>query len=219
MLDMAEPVRILDLATDLIRLSGLQVDRDIEIRFTGVRPGERLCEEMLHRAESVSPTAHSKILRVRNVEPVADVMEFLDSLIVAAQVGYPDKSLRILLKALVPAFAVAGDHGQPGTPSMNGGWRNHAGPVQRARADRRAARKRREAGRSPQIRARVLGHYQPRIDRRMATDRRCGVDRRSETDRALSDVAIGNRLHVGIFPGGITVATTNEGSAAAVASG
>jgi FlaA1/EpsC-like NDP-sugar epimerase len=218
MLDMAEPVRILDLATDLIRLSGLQVDRDIEIRFTGVRPGERLCEEMLHRAESVSPTAHSKILRVRNVEPVADVMQFLDSLIVAAQVGQPDKSLRILLKSLVPAFAVAGDHGQPATPSVNGGWRNHMGPVQRAHADRRAARTRREAGRSPQIRGRVAGNYQPRMDRRMATNRRCGVDRRSEADKALSDVAIGNPAPTGIFPLDIMVATANEDPAAAVAS-
>lgn len=59
-LDMGEPVRILDLATSLIRLNGLQPGRDIEIRITGLRPGERLHEEALIDAES-HPTGHEKI--------------------------------------------------------------------------------------------------------------------------------------------------------------
>lgn len=59
-LDMGEPVRIVDLARDLIRLSGLS-EHSIEIAFTGVRPGERLHEELYHRGEQLLETAHPKI--------------------------------------------------------------------------------------------------------------------------------------------------------------
>ena len=54
-LDMGEPVRIVDLARDLIRLSGLEPDRDIEIRYTGLRPGEKLFEELFGADESLRP--------------------------------------------------------------------------------------------------------------------------------------------------------------------
>jgi len=60
-LDMGAPVRILDLAHDLIRLSGLEPERDIEIRFTGVRPGEKLFEELSTRSEGLQRTTHPKI--------------------------------------------------------------------------------------------------------------------------------------------------------------
>ncbi|HLG98206.1 MAG TPA: nucleoside-diphosphate sugar epimerase/dehydratase [Bryobacteraceae bacterium] len=60
-LDMGEPVRILDLARTLIRLSGLVPDEDIEIRFTGLRPGEKLFEEIMIEGENIQPTYHSKI--------------------------------------------------------------------------------------------------------------------------------------------------------------
>lgn len=61
-LDMGEPVRILNLAEDLIRLSGLEPYKDIEIKFTGLRPGEKLYEELLTSEESVeSKTRHEKI--------------------------------------------------------------------------------------------------------------------------------------------------------------
>ena len=53
-LDMGEPMKIVDLAQDLIRLSGLEVGRDIEIKFTGIRPGEKLYEEMFFGAEMAS---------------------------------------------------------------------------------------------------------------------------------------------------------------------
>jgi FlaA1/EpsC-like NDP-sugar epimerase len=69
-LDMGEPVRIVDLATDLIRLSGLDVGTDIEIEFTGLRPGEKLYEEVFFRGDDVVPTAHPKVLRTRICEPV-----------------------------------------------------------------------------------------------------------------------------------------------------
>jgi FlaA1/EpsC-like NDP-sugar epimerase len=60
-LDMGQPVRIIDLAHDLIRLSGLEPDKDIEVRFTGIRPGEKLFEELSTMSEGIERTAHPKI--------------------------------------------------------------------------------------------------------------------------------------------------------------
>jgi FlaA1/EpsC-like NDP-sugar epimerase len=61
MLDMGEPVKILDLARDMIRLSGLVPDRDIQIHITGIRPGEKLSEELCFEEEGATQTAHAKI--------------------------------------------------------------------------------------------------------------------------------------------------------------
>lgn len=64
-LDMGEPVRILDLATELIRLSGLEPDKDVPIVFTGVRPGEKLEERLAQSDEPVLPTSFEKIFEIR----------------------------------------------------------------------------------------------------------------------------------------------------------
>ncbi len=61
-LDMGEPVRIVDLAQDMIRLSGLRAGEDIEIAFVGMRPGEKLFEELHCQGEGHLPTTHSKIM-------------------------------------------------------------------------------------------------------------------------------------------------------------
>jgi FlaA1/EpsC-like NDP-sugar epimerase len=65
-LDMGEPVRIADLARDLIRLTGLEPGRDIAIRFTGLRPGEKLFEELFGAEEAYGRTQHEKIFVYRN---------------------------------------------------------------------------------------------------------------------------------------------------------
>jgi FlaA1/EpsC-like NDP-sugar epimerase len=62
-LDMGEPVKILDLARNMIRLSGKEPDTEIAITFVGVRPGEKLHEELWTAGETVGPTSHPKILR------------------------------------------------------------------------------------------------------------------------------------------------------------
>jgi FlaA1/EpsC-like NDP-sugar epimerase len=67
MLNMGQPVKIVDLAKDLIRLSGYDVGKDIEIVFTGLRPGEKLREELLIPGEEYEPTEHETILAVKNV--------------------------------------------------------------------------------------------------------------------------------------------------------
>jgi len=61
-LDMGEPIKIMDLARDLIELSGYQVGRDIDIAITGLRPGEKLREELFSDDEALAPTEHEKIL-------------------------------------------------------------------------------------------------------------------------------------------------------------
>ncbi|MFN7949652.1 MAG: nucleoside-diphosphate sugar epimerase/dehydratase [Blastocatellia bacterium] len=80
-LEMGEPVKIADLARKLIQLSGLEPDRDIEIRFTGLRPGEKLFEELLLDGEGILPTMHDKI-RVLGGRPIsyAEVSHWLISL-------------------------------------------------------------------------------------------------------------------------------------------
>lgn len=66
--DMGEPVKILDLAKKMIRLTGLQPGKDIELKFTGLRPGEKLFEELLNKEEEVIPTDNKKILRAKVIE-------------------------------------------------------------------------------------------------------------------------------------------------------
>jgi FlaA1/EpsC-like NDP-sugar epimerase len=66
MLNMGDPVRIVDLAQDLIRLSGYEVGKDISIAFSGLRPGEKLFEELFIPGERYEPTEHDKIIVVRN---------------------------------------------------------------------------------------------------------------------------------------------------------
>ncbi len=81
MLNMGEPVKIVDLAKDLIRLSGYEVGKDIDIVYTGLRPGEKLYEELFVPGERYEPTQHEKILSVRNASGI--IPENLESMVAA----------------------------------------------------------------------------------------------------------------------------------------
>src|SRR6476620_3544642 len=105
-LDMGEPIRVLDLATDLIRLSGLEVGTDIEIRFSGTRPGEKLFEELFFDSESAIPTDHPKVLRAKNGVLPIGLSTVVDLLVDGARRGWSDDPLRNLLGRLVPDFRV-----------------------------------------------------------------------------------------------------------------
>jgi len=80
-LDMGEPVKIVQLARDLIHLSGLDEGRDIEIKFIGLRPGEKMFEELFLASEDFARTAHQKIFVARNGErggpPLEGAVELL----------------------------------------------------------------------------------------------------------------------------------------------
>lgn len=73
--DMGDSVKIIDLAKKMITLSGLRVDRDIEIKYTGLRPGEKLYEELLNNNENTLPTHHPKILIAKVNTPSYSYME------------------------------------------------------------------------------------------------------------------------------------------------
>ena len=116
-LDMGEQIRVVDIATDLIRLSGLEVGADIEIKFTGVRPGEKLYEEMFFTAENVLPTDHPKVLRARNGLLADGVIRRITALTSATDQGRPEDEIRKLLQTLVPDFHPhgAGSHDEEST--------------------------------------------------------------------------------------------------------
>ena len=103
-LDMGEPVKIIDLAKDLIKLSGLKLGEDIDIIITGLRPGEKLYEEILHDSENNIRTEHERIFITR-LEEIDDsaLKEALDSLWLES---FKDNSLAIvrLLMELVDTY-------------------------------------------------------------------------------------------------------------------
>jgi FlaA1/EpsC-like NDP-sugar epimerase len=103
-LDMGEPVRVADLARDLIRLSGLS-EADIDIVFTGARPGEKLFEEIFLKGEDVTGTEHPKILRVRHEAAAEGVNERLEALVSSVLGTADDQTLRELLHGLVPDYS------------------------------------------------------------------------------------------------------------------
>ncbi len=103
-LDMGEPVKILDLARDLITLSGFRPEEDIKIEFCGIRPGEKLYEELAIDGENVSRTAHPKIGIWQNIpvdldELIVEIESFLDR---ADEMTRDD--VRQQLKLMVPEF-------------------------------------------------------------------------------------------------------------------
>ncbi len=103
-LDMGEPVKIVDLARDLIRLSGLRPDVDVEVAFTGVRPGEKLFEELSTDGENADKTRHPKIFVGRHAsEPLVEVRRWLDALGEANRSGEPRATIA-RLRACIPEF-------------------------------------------------------------------------------------------------------------------
>lgn len=104
-LNMGEPVKIIDLARNMIRLSGLTEGIDIDIEISGLRPGEKLYEELLMEGEKTVPTAHGDIMiSLGDAVDAEKVMEGLDLL--AQHIGDPDEEIRSLLAQLVPSFHI-----------------------------------------------------------------------------------------------------------------
>lgn len=106
MLNMGQPVKIVDLAKDLIRLSGYDVGKDIEVVFTGLRPGEKLREELLIPGEQYEPTEHEKILMVKNVRSeIPESFDFNVKALCEAAAKNDSNLIHYLLKELVSGYS------------------------------------------------------------------------------------------------------------------
>ncbi|HOK97767.1 MAG TPA: nucleoside-diphosphate sugar epimerase/dehydratase [Bacteroidales bacterium] len=102
--DMGKSVKIVDLAKNMIRLAGLIPGKDIEIKFTGLRPGEKLYEELLAKEENTIPTYHPKIMIAKVIpDPFEVVVQKVNRLINLAETG--DKmEIVAMMKEIVPDF-------------------------------------------------------------------------------------------------------------------
>ena len=103
-LDMGKPMRIVDLARDLIRLSGLEPDKDIPIKFIGLRPGEKLYEELITEGEGIVPTEHEKILVLKGNGCNREILDTqIDELLAIADT-YDATAIKEKLRTIVPEF-------------------------------------------------------------------------------------------------------------------
>jgi FlaA1/EpsC-like NDP-sugar epimerase len=103
-LDMGDPVRVYDLAMDLVRLSGFEPEVDIELRVTGMRPGEKLYEELFFTDDDVAPTVHPKVLRACDAESSTQTGADIEALIQAARENRSADLIRRLILKLVPEY-------------------------------------------------------------------------------------------------------------------
>ncbi len=112
-LDMGKPVKIVDLARQMIELSGLKPYDDIQIEFTGIRPGEKLFEELTHTGENFAPTNHPKICRYLS-QPVdlGDIRGTLETLRAKLHHAQPTEIKQLLQQAL-PDYTPYMDPGEP----------------------------------------------------------------------------------------------------------
>jgi FlaA1/EpsC-like NDP-sugar epimerase len=102
--DMGESVKIINLAKKMITLSGMRVDRDIEIKFTGLRPGEKLYEELLSTDENTLPTHHPKILIAQVNVPSYAYMDIQMNLIQEVLVVGDNNELVSKIKEVIPEY-------------------------------------------------------------------------------------------------------------------
>lgn len=101
-LDMGDPIKIMDLAKAMIRLSGNVPGKDIKIEVTGLRPGEKLHEELLAESEQMLPTSHPKIFRVKSASPPTQFEKQIDDLISALE--NQDLDIVEYLREIVPEY-------------------------------------------------------------------------------------------------------------------
>lgn len=102
-LDMGEPMKILDLARNMIKLSGYRVDEDIKIEFTGLRPGEKMYEELLMREEGLKETANRMIYIGRPIEYDDELFEQQLERLQEASV-HESQDIRALVQEIVPSY-------------------------------------------------------------------------------------------------------------------
>ncbi len=102
--DMGEPVKILDLANRMIKLSGLEVGKDIKIKFTGLRPGEKLYEELLNDQENTMSTYHPQIMIGKTREYDFEKVSISINELIALFDGQDNKNIVKKMKEIVPEY-------------------------------------------------------------------------------------------------------------------
>lgn len=102
-LDMGDPVNIEKMARDLIKLSGLEPDKDIKIEYSGIRPGEKLFEELLTAEEGTDITHHNKIYVAKSVDVISNLTNRLNYLIEMANKG-DCYQIKMAIKEIVPSY-------------------------------------------------------------------------------------------------------------------
>ena len=101
--EMGQSVKIVDLAKKMIQLSGLEIGKDIELEFTGLRPGEKLFEELLANEENTIPTHHQKILIANTRVETAEQMQRIQTLVELC-VQQDNTAIVTQMKKIVPEF-------------------------------------------------------------------------------------------------------------------
>jgi FlaA1/EpsC-like NDP-sugar epimerase len=107
-LDMGTPIKIDDMARDLIRLSGFEPDVDIKIEYVGLRPGEKLYEELITEGENIIPTRHEKIMVLKGIECDLQLLNGkIDGLAHLAEEQDGEKVI-MKLREIVPEYKAVG---------------------------------------------------------------------------------------------------------------
>lgn len=109
-LDMGEPVRIVDLAEAMVALSGLQVGKDVDIVFTGLRPGEKMNEDLTSSVEELLATGHEKLWKLNDVPGTGGTVSQIEELCEAASAG-EERQVMALLRKVVPDYAMPSSTG------------------------------------------------------------------------------------------------------------
>ena len=102
--DMGEPIKILDLAKKMIKLAGLTPGKDIDIQFTGLRPGEKLYEELLNKKEEVIPTHNKKILIAKVMEYDYEHISVSIETLINFAINNKDEEVVKQMKRIVPEY-------------------------------------------------------------------------------------------------------------------
>ncbi|RLA20860.1 MAG: polysaccharide biosynthesis protein [Gammaproteobacteria bacterium] len=103
-LDMGEPIKVNYLAEQMIRLSGKEPGIDVDIEYIGLRPGEKMYEELFHEDENLAETGHSKLFLSKSRESVSTLVGSLPSCLEEACQNFDEEKIREIIKELVPEY-------------------------------------------------------------------------------------------------------------------
>jgi FlaA1/EpsC-like NDP-sugar epimerase len=102
--DMGKPVKIIDLAKKMIRLAGYVPDQDIKIKIVGLRPGEKLYEELLNDTSKTLPTHHEKIMIAQEVPDEFEQLDDLVNNLITAAATFSNEDIVYQMKCIVPEY-------------------------------------------------------------------------------------------------------------------